>query len=86
MKCYDPGSPGRPGSSASLATSGAAQQAQQTGMLFINTQQVQPDFIMAAMDSQQDWIMAQQAGSPLVHVMQTPSSVASQWQRPMVRL
>jgi hypothetical protein len=55
-------------------------------MLFMSTQQVQPDFIMADMHSQQDWIIAQQAGSPLVQVIQTPSSVASQWQRPMVRL
>jgi hypothetical protein len=53
-------------------------------MLFIKTQQVQPDFIMAVMHSQQDWIIMQHAGSPLVHVTQTPSAVASHLQRPMV--
>jgi hypothetical protein len=31
----------------------ADQHPQQTGMLFINTQQVQPDFIIAAMQAQQ---------------------------------
>jgi hypothetical protein len=55
-------------------------------VLFIKMQPVQPDFIMAVMQSQQDWIIAQQAGSPLMHVMQTPSSVASHLQSPMVRL
>ena len=55
-------------------------------MLFIVTQQVQPDFIMAVMQAQQAWIIAPQAGSPLVHVMQTPSSVGSHLQSPMVML
>jgi hypothetical protein len=46
-------------------------------MPFIITQQVQPAFIMAMQQSQHDWIMAQQAASPLVQVMQTPLSVIS---------
>jgi hypothetical protein len=41
------------------------------------TQQVQPAFIMALQQSQQDWIMAQQEASPLVQVMQTPLSSIS---------
>jgi hypothetical protein len=55
-------------------------------MLFIRTQQLQPDFIMAVMHSQHDWIIMQQAGSSLVHVIQTPSAVASHLQRPVVTL
>jgi hypothetical protein len=55
-------------------------------MLFIIMQQVQPDFIIAVMQSQQASIIAQQAGSPLVQVMQTPSSVISNLHIPMVRL
>ena len=62
------------------------QQPQQTGMLFIITQQVQPDFIMAVMQAQQAWIIVPQAGSPLVQVMQTPSSVGSHLQWAMVML
>ncbi len=55
-------------------------------MLPIMTQQVQPAFIMAVQQSQQAWIMAQQALSPLVQVMQTPSSINSHLHRPIVRL
>ncbi len=55
-------------------------------MLFIKTQQVQPALIIAVMQTQHAWIMAEQVGSPVVHVMQTPASVASHLQRPMVRL
>jgi hypothetical protein len=55
-------------------------------MLLIIRQQVQPDFIIAVMQAQQASIMAEHAGSPLVQVMETPSSVASNLQRPMVRL
>ena len=55
-------------------------------MLFIITQQVQPAFIMAVMQSQQAWIMAQQFASPLVQVIVTPSSVISHLHMPMVRL
>jgi hypothetical protein len=56
------------------------------GMLFIIRQQVQPAFIMAVIEAQQASIIAAQAGSPLVHVAQTPSSVGSHWQRAMVML
>jgi len=62
------------------------QQQQHTGMLFIKTQQVQPAFIIAVIQAQQAWIIAELAGSPLVHVMQTPSSVASHLQWHMVIL
>jgi hypothetical protein len=62
------------------------QQPQQTGMPFIRTQQVQPAFIMPAMQSQQAWIMAQQAGSPLVQVIVTPFSVISHLHSPIIRL
>lgn len=55
-------------------------------MPFIMTQQVQPDFIMADMQSQQAWIIAQQALSPLVQVMVQPSSVVSHWHIPITRL
>jgi hypothetical protein len=58
----------------------ALQQAQQTGMLFIIMQHEQPAFIIDVIEAQQASIMAQQAGSPLVHVMQTPSSVGSHLQ------
>jgi hypothetical protein len=64
---------------------GAAQQ-QQTGMLFIIMQQLQPAFIMPIMQSQQVWIMAQQALSPLVQVIRTPISVASHRHMAIVRL
>ncbi len=49
-------------------------------MLFIIMQHEQSAFIMAIIEAQQASIMAQQAGSPLVHVMQTPSSVGSHLQ------
>jgi hypothetical protein len=55
-------------------------------MPFIMTQQVQPAFIMAVQQSQQDWIMAQQALSPLVQVMQTPLAVISHWHMAIVML
>jgi hypothetical protein len=64
----------------------ARSQQQQTGMLFIIRQQLQPAFIMAVMQSQQAWIMAQQALSPLVQVMRTPISVASHRHMAIVRL
>ena len=47
---------------------GFQQPPQQTGVLFIIRQQVQPDFIMVAMQSQQAWIMAEHFGSPEVQV------------------
>jgi hypothetical protein len=55
-------------------------------MLFIMRQQVQPAFISAAQHSQQAWIIAQQLLSPLVQVMQTPSSVGSHLHIPIIRL
>jgi hypothetical protein len=55
-------------------------------MLFIIMQHVQPDFIMAAQQSQHAWIMAQHSLSPLVQVMQTPISVASHLHMPIIRL
>jgi hypothetical protein len=56
------------------------------GMLFIITQQVQPDFIIAVMQAQHAWTMALHAASPLVQVMQTPCSVGSHLQRHIVML
>ena len=55
-------------------------------MLFIVTQQVQPAFIIAVIEAQQASIIAQQDGSPLVQVMQTPSSVGSHLQCAIVML
>jgi len=55
-------------------------------MLFMQTQQTQPAAHIEAMQSQQDWIIAQQAGSPLVQVMQTPSSVISHLDMPIIKL
>jgi hypothetical protein len=62
------------------------QQPQQTGMPFIITQQGQPAFIIVVQQSQQAWIMSQQALSPLVQVMQQPSAVISHLHMPIVRL
>lgn len=47
-------------------------------MLLKQTQQVQPAFMQAQMQSQQAWIISQQALSPLVQVMQMPSLVIVQ--------
>jgi hypothetical protein len=55
-------------------------------MPFIITQQVQPAFIMADMQSQQAAIIAAHALSPLVQVIVQPSSVVSQWHMPITRL
>ena len=49
-------------------------------------QQVQPSFMRPHMQSQQAWIMSQQALSPLMQVMQTPSLVISHLHMPMVML
>ena len=49
-------------------------------------QQVQPDLSMVARQSQQAWIMSQQALSPLVQVRETPSLVVSSLHMPIVRL
>jgi hypothetical protein len=62
------------------------QQPQHTGMLLIIRQQVQPDFIIADRHAQHASIIAQHAGSPLVHVIATPSSVGSHLHRPIVKL
>jgi hypothetical protein len=59
---------------------------QQTGVLFIITQQVQPAAMQAAMQSQHAWIIRQQSASPLVQVITHPSLVISQRHMPMVRL
>ena len=59
---------------------------QQTGVLFSSRQQVQPASIMELRQSQQAWIISQHLASPLVQVMQTPSSVISHLHRPIVRL
>lgn len=53
---------------------------QQTGVPLKQTQHMQPDFMQAIMQSQQAWIMSQQALSPLVQVMHTPLAVISQAQ------
>jgi hypothetical protein len=49
-------------------------------------QQVQPDFRHAVRQSQQPWIMSQQALSPLVQVIVQPSLVISHLQTPIIRL
>jgi hypothetical protein len=46
-------------------------------MPFMQTQQTQPEAIMAVMQSQQAWIILQHSGSPLVQVIMTPSAVGS---------
>lgn len=58
---------------------------QQTGVLFIIMQQVQPAMHMAWRQSQQAWIISQHFGSPEVQVTQQPLSVISQVQAPIVR-
>ena len=65
---------------------GSDQQLQQTGMLFMHMQQTQPAAHMEAMQSQQASIIEQQAVSPLVQVMLTPSSVISHLHMPIVML
>jgi hypothetical protein len=50
---------------------------QQTGVPPIIRQQLQPAFMQAIRQSQQLWIMSQQALSPLVQVTQQPSAVIS---------
>jgi hypothetical protein len=63
-----------------------AQQEQQIGMLFIIRQQQHPAFIIDVIEVQQASIMAVQAGSPLVQVMHTPSSVGSHLQWAIIML
>jgi hypothetical protein len=55
-------------------------------MPFIIMQQVQPSFIMVIQQSQQAWIMSQQALSPLVQVIMQPSVVISLLHMPIIRL
>ena len=59
---------------------------QQTGVPPIIMQQVQPAFMQATMQSQQPWIIASHALSPLVQVTQQPSLVISTLHAPIVRL
>jgi hypothetical protein len=59
---------------------------QQTGVLFMLMQQVQPPIIMVIIASQQDWIILQQLASPLVQVIIIPLGVISDLHTPMVRL
>jgi hypothetical protein len=59
---------------------------QQTGVLFMQQQQTQPQAIIVLMQSQQAWIMLQHSASPEVQVMQHPSLVISHLHMPMVRL
>jgi hypothetical protein len=54
--------------------------------LFIIRQQVQPAVFIVVQQSQQDWIMSQQALSPEVQVRQQPSFVISTLHIPIVRL
>jgi hypothetical protein len=61
-------------------------QPQQTGVLFIMTQQVQPAVIIVDRQSQQAWIISQHLLSPEVQVRQTPLSVISHLHMPIVRL
>jgi len=61
-------------------------QPQQTGVLLIMKQQVQPRSQQQAMHSQQAWIISQHCGSPLVQVMQKPLSVISNLHMPIVKL
>ena len=63
----------------------SSQQPQQIGVLLSITQQVQPAVSMLERQSQQDWIISQHLLSPLVQVMQTPESVISHLQCPIVR-
>ena len=55
-------------------------------MLFIIMQQQQSAFIIDIIELQHASIIAQQAGSPLVQVMHTPSSVASHLQCAIIML
>ncbi len=61
-------------------------QPQQTGVLPIMKQQVQPEAHMVARQSQHDWIISQHFWSPEVQVTQQPLSVSSHLHSPTVRL
>lgn len=77
--------PGRAGRAATVGNGGYLAP-QQTGVLFIITQQVQPAATQAVMQSQHAWIILQQSASPLVQVITHPSLVISHLHRPIVRL
>jgi hypothetical protein len=65
----------------------APQQVQQhTGVPPIIMQQVQPAFMQAVMQSQQPWIIASHALSPLVQVITQPDLVISHLHMPIVML
>ena len=59
---------------------------QHTGVPPIIMQHMQPAFMQAIMQSQQPWIMSQQALSPLVQVITQPSLVISHLHMPIVML
>jgi len=59
---------------------------QQSGVLLSITQQVQPACTQQETQSQHAWSISQHLLSPLVQVMQTPSSVISHLHMPIVRL
>src|SRR5262245_28690777 len=59
---------------------------QQTGVLLMSTQQVQPDSNRQCRQSQQAWIISQHFWSPLVQVIVQPLSVVSYLHIPIVRL
>ena len=61
-------------------------QPQQTGVLLIRRQQLQPEESSVLMQSQQAWIISQHWLSPLVQVTQQPFSVVSHLQMPTLRL
>jgi len=67
-----------------LTTAGSPQP-HATGVLFIITQQVQPEFISVPRQSQHDWIISQHFWSPLVQVRVQPLSVISTLHRPIVK-
>jgi len=59
---------------------------QQTGVLLIMKQQVQPQSMQVMMQSQQAWIIWLHCWSPLVQVMMKPLSVISKRHMPIVKL
>jgi hypothetical protein len=61
-------------------------QPQQTGVLFIITQQVQPSLSIVLMQSQHAWIISEHLASPEVQEIMTPLSVMSHLHMPMVIL
>ena len=66
-------------------TTAVSPQPHATGVLFIITQQVQPEFISVLRQSQHDWIISQHFWSPLVQVSVQPLSVSSHLHSPIVK-